>query len=284
MVSNAFPAPGAGIMDSSLHVPLVIAALVALGGAVGGVWVGVRLARSRRRELSRRLAERELALLDARAETDRATRVAALEGRRGAALRLALKRQGLAEARARAAAAALEALRRSHYREMAALRLSAAESRDVARRAAALARGATAHLKRLEAAAPAVQTIVAHEPKSYGVGGVHTVRVVDQSSADARRDAVSRVSNRDSARFARLAPSNEPRRAEPDDLKVIDGISPAVERRLREAGIQRIDQLANLSDAEADALDRELRRRHGVPLSTGWQHGARELLGRRPGA
>ena len=197
---------------------------------------------------------------------------------------MAVERASLAEARARAARDALATQQRVHFRELAALRLGVEESRAVARRATALARRAAARLERLEAVTPAVQTIVAREPKSYGAGGVHTVRVVDQASAEARRDAVSRVSNRDSARLARLAPSNEARRPEPDDLKVIAGISPAVERRLREAGIHRIDQLANLSDAEADALDRELRRRHGVPLGTGWQHGARELLGRRPGA
>ena len=157
----------------------------------------------------------------------------------------------------------------------------------MARRGVALARRAAVRLGRLESAVPAVQTIVTHAPKSYGAGGVHAVRVVDRASAQARRDAVSRVSNRDSARLARLAPSNEVRRPEPDDLpddlKIGDGISPAAERRLREAGIHRIDQLANLSDAEADALDRELRRRHGVPLAAGWQHGARELLEGRSG-
>ena len=153
----------------------------------------------------------------------------------------------------------------------------------MARRGAALARRAAVRLRHLESTAPAVQTIVTRAPKSYGGCGVRTVRVVDRASAQARRDAVSRVSNRDSARLARLAPSNEARRPEPDDPKLIDGVSPAAERRLRAAGIPRIDRLANLSDAEADALDRELRRRRGVPLATGRQHGARELLEGRPG-
>ena len=271
-------------MDLSPHVVLVTAVSVAAACLGLGVWVGTALSRRRRRALSRSLAERELALLDARTALSRAERGAALEHRRGAALRLALKRLGLAESRVREAEATLRGRERLHFRQLAAARLEAEESKRVARRAAALARAATVHLKRLEATVPGVQTIVAREPKSYGAGDVHTVRVVDQASVDVRRDAVSRVTNRDSARLARLAPSNEARRARSEDLKVIDGISPAVERRLHEAGIHRVDQLANLSDAEADALDRELRRRHGVPLGTGWQHGARELLERRPTA
>ena len=271
-------------MDLSPHVPLVTAVAVALACLALGAWAGASVSSGRRRTLATRLADRELALLDARTAVARAERAAALEGRRGAALRLALERLGIARAGVHDAREALESERRARYRESAALRLEREQARDVARRATALARRATSELRRLETSAPAVQTIVAHEPKSYGAGGVHTVRVVDQASTDARRDAVSRMTNRDSARLARLAPSNEARRARPDDLKAIDGISPAVERRLREAGIHRIDQLADLSDAEADALDRELRRRHGVPLASGWQHGARELLGRRPGA
>ena len=270
-------------MDSLPHVPLLLAVPLALACLAFGGWAGSALARRRSRTLSRALAERELALLDARREVADARRAAALEGRRGAALHLALKRTGVAQARVRTLERALDAERRRHFRESAGLRLRAVESRGVARRAAALARRATSHLRRLELATPGVQTIVAREPKSYGAGDVHTVRVVDQASVEARRDAVSRVSNRDSARLSRLAPSNEARRVEADDLKVIDGISPAVESRLREAGIQRVDQLAELSDAEADALDRELRRRHGVPLGTTWQRGARAHLARRPG-
>ena len=271
-------------MDLSPLVSLVAAVSVGLGCLAAGASVGAALSRRRRRALSRSLAERELALLDARAAATRAERAAALEGRRGAALRLALKRLSIAEARARATEDRLETERRRHFRELAALRVRAEESRGVARRAAALARNATAHLKRLEATAPGVQTIVAREPKSYGAGGVHTVRVVDQASADARRDAVSRVTNRDSARLARLAPSNETRSPRPHDLGAVEGVSPAVERRLREAGIDRVDRLATLSDAEADALDRALGRRGGAPLAGRLRHGARAPLGRRPNA
>ena len=84
------------------------------------------------------------------------------------------------------------------------MRLHAVESRETAHRAAALARKATLHLRRLEQASPITQTIEAHEPKSYGTGEPVTVSVVDQTHLDGCVEAIAKVSNRDSDRLVKL--------------------------------------------------------------------------------
>ena len=176
-------------MDPLPHVSLAVAAPIALLCLAIGLRAGSAIARRRCRALSRELADRELALLDARRAIADATRAAALEGRRSAALRLALERAGLARSRVRTVERTLEAERRRHLRELADARLELVRSRDTARRAAALARRATSRLRR-------------------------PMRVPDPAGPPGRRDAVTRVSERDSARLSRLVPSNEPRRSD----------------------------------------------------------------------
>ncbi len=256
--------------------------LCALAGAIVAAWVVTRLGKSRRRTLQKTLAERELALLDARAEGQRAKELATLDTKRESVLAMAMGRLKAAEERNAQLESGLLAERKRHKTEVAMLTVAATESRLVARKAAETARKAAAHLNRLESVTPATQTIQAHEPKSYGSGEAHTVSVVDQATVEARRDAIARMSHRDSALLSRLRSSNETRSQQRIGLKSIKGISPALERRLKSVGIHRVEQLANLSDSEADALDRQLAGTAGSGRSAALQDDARKLLEQRP--
>jgi small subunit ribosomal protein S2 len=45
---------------------------------------------------------------------------------------------------------------------------------------------------------------------------------------------------------------------EPDDLKKITGVGPSLERKLRELGVTKLDQIANLSDEDMEKIDAAL--------------------------
>jgi len=234
---------------------LLLVALAAVAGTAIGAFVATRLARRQRRTLERELARRELDLLDARA----GARAPVDERRARSVLELALRRLRIAQHRIVRLDGVLSAQERHHESRQQALRADVSRARRQARSAVRIARTAAAHLQRLEAASRVTQTITARDPKSYGSGDAHTVRVVDQQTLAARHEVAAPVSHRDSARLATLRPSNESAAAAPATLHAIEGMTEALARRLQAAGIQDADHLATLSDDEADALDRGLR-------------------------
>jgi hypothetical protein len=174
-----------------------------------GFALGARRARKVKRRVLQELNAQSLELLDTRSSLNALEHYTAQQGRRDKLLKLALRKLKETNDRCRSMALLMARQNRKHYMEMSRLRLRAVESRETAIKAAAIARQATAHLKRLENASPVIQTIEAPAPKSYGTGDPVTVSVVDQARADAPRDAITPVSNRDSARLTKLHSSNE---------------------------------------------------------------------------
>lgn len=244
-------------MDVALMTPGMLALVSAALGLGIGAFIASRLARRTRRTLERDLARRELDLLDARA-------IARADGdgpqdRSRAVLELALRKLQLAQHRIARLDGVLNAQERRHESRLRTLAADAGRARRQARSAVRIARTAAAHLKRLEAASKVTQTITARDPKSYGAGDAHTVSVVDQQTLEARRQVAARVSHRDSARLATLRPSNESAARMPATLHAIEGMTDTLARRLQAAGIRDAEQLAALSDHEADALDLGLR-------------------------
>jgi len=237
-------------LTDGLPTALVLAAFAAilLIALFGGHALGVRRSTRARRTLQRTLAERELELLEARADAARLGKVLTETPRRERVLRFALARLSAARARERA-----------RFVEVSRLRLSLAESTARNRQIMRLATRATSRVRELEAVAGATGTITTRAAKSYGNGEAVTVSVVDHETPEARRDGVASVPHIDRARLARLAPSNEARcpgdlDVVPGELSAIDGLAEDDEHRLAEHGIRRLEQLASLTENELDSL------------------------------
>jgi small subunit ribosomal protein S2 len=65
----------------------------------------------------------------------------------------------------------------------------------------------------------------------------------------------NRRATRDSGGARRSRSSCSPPAGEPDDLKKITGVGPSLERKLRELGVTKLDQIANLSDEDMEKID-----------------------------
>lgn len=192
----------------SVH-PYTPFALLAILCLFIGYCLGARRARVIKRRVLRDLNSQSLDLLDARSSLQSLEHYASQQERKDNLLKLTLKKLQQAETQCREMKETLARENRKYYVDTARLRLDAVESRESAINAAEVARRATAHLKRLEQASSATQTIVAPEPKSYGAGEPVTVSVVDQARLETPHDSIMPVSNRDSARFTKLQSSNE---------------------------------------------------------------------------
>lgn len=174
-----------------------------------GYAFGVRRARAIKRRALREMNAQSLELLDARSSLSSLEQYASQQERKDKLLKMTLRKLQEANASRKDMEALLVTRQKQHYSETSLLRLQAVEARETAVKATTLARKAAAHLKLLEKASPAIQTIKAPEPKSYGAGDPVTVSVVDQARIDKPDDAVIPVSNRDSARLTKLRSSNE---------------------------------------------------------------------------
>jgi hypothetical protein len=72
-------------------------------------------------------------------------------------------------------------------------------------------------------------------------------------------------------------PAPTARSATPDNLRAIRGIGPALERRLRDNGIQRFAQLAELRDEDTKALAARIGIAPGLPVRDRWVEQAQAL-------
>ena len=82
------------------------------------------------------------------------------------------------------------------------------------------------------------------------------------------------------------APAREPEKdkePEKDDLKLINGIGPALEGKLNAAGISRYDQLALLSAADIERIESEVIHFSGRIRRDDWIRQAREWYARKYG-
>jgi large subunit ribosomal protein L19 len=66
-------------------------------------------------------------------------------------------------------------------------------------------------------------------------------------------------------------------KGEPDDLKLIQGITPELEKKLNKLGLIKFEQIANLSDDEIARLDEELQL-NGVIEHDDWASKASQLM------
>ena len=266
-------------MELSELIKLWPYALCGVVCAAAGSWVTSRTGRVRRRQLQQRVAECELALLDARADTQRLERMTALDAKREKVLGMAMARFSASETRYSELESKAASERAQHEVESARLNAAVADSRNLARTAALAARKSASNLKRLQTETLVVQT--SSEPL-FEMNGSRVSNGLEQTAMDGRCETITPVGHSDSARLSRLRSSNETSLNVSDDLQSIKGISPALEQRLKAAGIHRVEQLANLSDSEADELDRRLASSDDAGRGATLQSDARQLLEQLP--
>ena len=211
-----------------LSVSLIVLALAVLAGTLLGYVIGSRRSRKQKRDLQRELNKQSLDLLNVKSNHTSLSKLIGKTERKDRLLKLTLTQLTNANSQVKSLQLKLDNIEKQHYIELLRLRLVATQSVIKARRARKIAAVATSHAKRLEAKVP-TQTINAPPPKSYGQAAAVPVKVVDQHSPDVVQEAIVRVSNRDSSRFARLRSSNEGRRFNPANLQAIDVIDPSVE-------------------------------------------------------
>lgn len=261
---------------------LIVLALAILAGILFGYVIGSRHSRNQKRDLKRELNKQSLDMLDVKSKHASLSKLVGQAERKDRLLKLALTQLTKANTRVNSLQRKLDNAEKQHYTKLLRLRLVATQSVIKARRARKIAAVAISHAKRLETTVPPTQTINAPPPKSYGQAAAVPVKVVDQHSPDVVQDAIVRVSNRDSSRFARLRSSNEGRRFNSANLQAIDGINPSVEKKLNKAGIHRIEQLANMSDSDLAALRRVVGNSGDESTeenyTAAWKGGAKRLL------
>lgn len=221
-------------------------------------------------------------MLEVKSDHAKLSKFLGQSNRKDRLLKLTLKQLSEANQRADMLQQRVEHIEKQHYIKTSRLRLLATQASDKARRASLIAARATSHMKRLEKSLPPTQTINAPPPKSYGQAAAVPVKVVDQHSREAQHDSVMRVTNRDSARFTRMQSSNEERRFNSANLQAIDGIDPTVEKKLNQAGIHRVEQLANMSDSDLAALrtvvGKPANGENEENYTAAWKGGAQRLL------
>lgn len=200
-------------MDLSLIPFGLLAGVGILLALLLGSVIGSRHSRRARHALQLELNQCNLSLLDSRSEFASLSRTQAQQPRKDRLLVFVMKRLKSRERQQKQHFELLQREKNRNFAREARLKLALIEAQESGNRARSIATRAMAHLRRLEGKLPQTQTIRCPTPKSYGTGEAVTVSVVDQHNADARKDAVTRVSNRDSARLAGLRSSNEGRRS-----------------------------------------------------------------------
>lgn len=247
-----------------------------------GFFIGSNRSRNEKRDLQRELNQKSLDMLDVKAEHAKLSKLIGQSNRKDRLLKHTLKELTEAKNTSRNLKQQVQLLEKQHYIKSARLRLVATKAVLKARKASQIYARATTHLKRLEECLPATQTINAPPPKSYGQAAAVPVKVVDQHSPEAQQEAIVRMSNRDSARFTRLQSSNEGQCFNSANLQAIDGIDRTVEKKLNQAGIHRVEQLANMSDSDLAALGAVVGTPQTGPnmknYTAAWKGGAQRLL------
>jgi len=131
-----------------------------------GYGVGVRRARSVKNRVLLQLNTRSLELLDARSALSQSENHAIELKHKSRVIELLLSRIQVQSQRISNQQIQLERRDKKHFIELSKMRLQAVEARSTADKATALARKATARLKRVEQASPTNQTIVSQTPYS----------------------------------------------------------------------------------------------------------------------
>lgn len=261
-----------------------------------GYFVGARHSRKQQKEMLRDYNRQSLDMLDVKSDHSKLSKLLGQSERKDRVLKLTLKQLKAAKQQAALMERKLQHAEKNHYIKASRLRLLATHSTQKAKvattraakatvkakRATEIAVKATNHVKQLEKQLPAKQTSRNKSTKPYVPAAAATVRAFERPAIDVPTDSQANVSKQDSARFTRIRPNTEARRFNSANLQAIDGISPSVEKKLNQAGIHRVEQLANMSDSDLAALSIFVTGKNHTPdnYSADWKGDAQRLLRR----
>ncbi len=140
--------------------------------------------------------------------------------------------------------------------------------------------------------APVAPRVAAAAPRTAAEAGeARAPRVSDPSGPSGAHDAARPVSGLDAAlaraQRPREAPAPEflsaPRGGKADDLKLIRGIGPRLERLLNEVGVWHFDQIAAWRARDIALVDEKMTGFHGRITRDEWVRQAREIVETRKG-
>ncbi len=257
--------------------PLLFLGLV-LPSLVLGFWLGSKRANKKRRRLQRDINQKNLEALELKSSVSKTSKYLAQSARKDRLLKMSLRKSSTLEKANKKLMAQLAKQEKQHFIEQSQLKLISTQANHQAQQALSVANRASRQVQLLESMIPTTQTIQAPPAKSYGQANTVQVKVVDQHPPSIQNDAVSRVSNRDSAMLAKLRSSNEERRSLSDNLQAIDSINPQIERKLNKAGVYRVEQLANMPDAELIKLANTVGIDPSDDFKAKWKGVAQELM------
>lgn len=261
-----------------------------------GYFVGARHSRKQQREMLRDFNQQSLDMLDVKSDHSKLSKLLGQSERKDRVLKLTLKQLKSAKQHAALMERKLSHAEKNHYIKASRLRLLASHSTQKAKTASARANKATAkakqatalaikatnHIKQLEKRLPPLAAERKTSAQTYTQTNKSTVSAFERQRTEPPLEAITSVSRSDSARFTRFRPSNEGQRFNSANLQAIDGISPTVEKKLNQAGIHRVEQLANMSDSDLAALSIFVTGKNHTPdsYSADWKGDAQRLLRR----
>lgn len=189
-------------------------AVIFVGGIVGFL-LGSSRSTKKRRQLQRQLNTQTVIAIEGKTKLNKLQPLVSRSQRKDRLIKLLMKQVGEGKLQTQHLTDSLDSQERKHYIEKARLNMAAAEANQRAQQAMLVAQKATNEFSLLKQSVRATQTIDAPPPKSYGQGQPVPVSVVDQQTPDARRQSVSKMSNRDTHRLTQLQSSNEDRLSDP---------------------------------------------------------------------
>lgn len=262
-----------------------------------GYFVGARHSRKQQKEMLKDFNKQSLAMLDVKSNHSKLSKLLGQSERKDRVLKLTLKQLKEAKQHAALMERKLKHAEKSHYIKTSRLRLltshstqkaKAATNRAVkatakAKQATAIAVKATNYVKQLEKQLPQRQASKRTASTPYSHAAAAKVRPIERPRANHSMDSIAQVSSRNSAKLSQLRPSNNSGyRFNSSNLQAIDGISPSVEKKLNQAGIHRVEQLATMSDSDLAALSIFVTGKNHSPdsYSSDWKGDAQRLLRR----
>jgi len=183
--------------------------IIALSCLFVGYWLGGIRGKIVRRNSLRELNSQSLELLEAKKSYSVKTNRAEEFARQERLLKLALSQAKQSSEQLKQLHKKMETQTKKLHVDRSYLRLKASQSHDRAVMAANIARKATQELKKLELAAVAKQRSTRLSKHTASSSNLRSAAEFRQRNLNAYTDVVRRVSNRDSARLAKLKSSNE---------------------------------------------------------------------------
>ncbi len=180
--------------------------LIGLVCLTAGYWFGGRRGRKVQRQSLQELNTKSLELLESKSKINAIAKTASETERQTRLLNFALEQLKLARARNKSLRQLIITQDKKHFIDESCHRLHAARSHEKAVKATALARKATAHLKRLEIAIPLITSARPAQPNDYHnriLPPIERLGTDNEDAANQRHRLVAKTQRIGITKFAR---------------------------------------------------------------------------------